>query len=355
MSKNSVKTATGAIPKRPTYSGGFLWGPTPLASAVVQACTGVVAVAMALSIAGPPDAQALARKFTTLSNPQGTNPETYSAGVEDAYFIAFMVLFLTALRAFVNNLIFGHMARAFDVSAKLTPKFMEQGWTASYYTWAFCTGLYIMTTEWGFSTDDYWTSYPHIMHTGIMKAYYLVQLSFWIHMIFVTIVEPWRADFPAMMAHHFITSGLIGFSWSFNFVRVGTAILVEQDFADVFLPIAKMLKYAKRTTACDVMFALFAVAWIPTRHGIFFYIYASCYYDSARLIPGEGQVWNPSAGTFGTPQVMNYFLIVLAIFQCLLLYWLKALITAVYRAITSTGKIDDQRSGSDVSEDDKTD
>ena len=29
-----------------------------------------------------------------------------------------------------------------------------------------------------------------------------------------------------------------------NSLRIGTIILVEQDFADIFLPLAKMLRYA---------------------------------------------------------------------------------------------------------------
>ena len=46
-----------------------------------------------------------------------------------------------------------------------------------------------------------------------------------------------------MMAHHFITIFLIATSYFFNFVRIGHVVLVEQDLADIFLPLAKMFKY----------------------------------------------------------------------------------------------------------------
>ncbi len=83
-------------------------------------------------------------------------------------------------------------------------------------------------------------------------------------MIFITLLEKKRKDFIEMMTHHVITSFLVVSSYLMNFTRAGTAILVEQvskwfsfvsidlvflqDFADIFLPLAKMLKYARFST-----------------------------------------------------------------------------------------------------------
>jgi len=229
-------------------------------------------------------------------------------------------------------------------------KFMDQGWSAVYYSWAFFTGLYIMSTEWGFSSSAWWNAYPYKDHTPQLKAYYLIQLSFWIHMMFVTVVEPKRSDFLAMMAHHIITAGLIGFSYGFNFVRVGTAILVEQDFADIWFPIAKMFRYAGWTRTCDALFATFALAWIPTRHGLFFYILWSCIFDPARLIPPASRAWDPARGLFYDPNVMNIFYVALFIFQGLMIFWLTHLLRAVWNALTKSGQIDDHRSDDDEEE-----
>ena len=67
-------------------------------------------------------------------------------------------------------------------------------------------------------------------------------------------------------------------------LTVTHAILVEQDFADIFLPAAKLCNYIAAGTStaastfqtiADILFALFAVAWIPTRHGVLPLIYYS--------------------------------------------------------------------------------
>lgn len=323
---------------------GFIWGPSLLSQRLVQAGTVAVVSALTLYRVGPPGVQASLSKFVSLSYPVGSK---FGSGTDDIYLVLFLVLLLTSLRVFVNNLVFAPLARFAGVSPKLVPKFMEQGWTTLYYSWAFLTGFTIMYIEWGFHSDAWWTSYPNNIHSFQLKSYYLIQLSFWLHMIFVTLIEPKRSDFLVMMAHHFITTGLLVFSYSCNFTRVGTALLVEQDFADVLLPVAKMFKYAKWRRTCDVVFALFAVCWIPTRHGIFFYILWSCIFDPVRLIPIQNQVWDPPKGLFFSPIAMNIAYAALIIFQGLMLFWLSHLINAVWRALTSTGNIDDDRSDDD--------
>lgn len=79
-------------------------------------------------------------------------------------------------------------------------------------------------------------------------------------------------------------SGLVGTSYVFHFTRVGTAILAEQDLADILLPMAKMFKYADWKGAADAAFAAFALLWIPTRHGIFLIIYWSLWTEAPVIL-----------------------------------------------------------------------
>ena len=48
-------------------------------------------------------------------------------------------------------------------------------------------------------------------------------------------------------------------------VRIGMAIMVCFDLADIFLPLAKALRYLRLEPLDDIAFAVFAVVWIPTR------------------------------------------------------------------------------------------
>lgn len=72
-------------------------------------------------------------------------------------------------------------------------------------------------------------------------------------------------DFRELMIHHFITITLLSVSWANNNVRVGTLVLVSHDVNDIILEGGKMLKYLKKETVCDVLFALFLLSWLVTR------------------------------------------------------------------------------------------
>lgn len=88
------------------------------------------------------------------------------------------------------------------------------------------------------NTDHYWIGYPHNKLSGAFKAYYLIQFGFWLQQIYVVNTDMKRKDYIAMLAHHFITCTLIGWSYSCHLTRIGNAILVVMDVADVFLAVS---------------------------------------------------------------------------------------------------------------------
>lgn len=173
-------------------------------------------------------------------------------------------------------------------------------------------------------------------------------------MVFVTLVEPWQKDFVVMIAHHVVTITMFAGSYYIGMVRVAHAILVEQDFADMFLPAAKMCNYIALgdsplknafQAAADALFATFAVAWIPTRHIILPIIYYSLWTeaeadflaDGCNCGSGRQCVSSPEHGCVLTAETFKTavlaFKIFLGFFQVLLAFWLKELLVAVYKAL----------------------
>lgn len=85
-------------------------------------------------------------------------------------------------------------------------------------------------------------------------------------------------DFWQMFVHHIVTLCLMVFSWACQLHRIGTLVLVIHDFADIPLEGAKMAKYVKRQRLADLIFVVFAIAWIWSRCGL--YPYRVIYYSS---------------------------------------------------------------------------
>lgn len=231
-------------------------------------------------------------------------------------------------------------------------KFADQGWLAFYYTLAFTSGLLIlMEQDWGFSVDGLWQGYPHRELSLVFKTYYLLQLAYCIHQLFVQYIEVWRGDVLVYFAHHFITIGLIVASYRTYWTHFGISILVEQDCADIVLPIAKMFKYIGESsvksfagacnTLADVFFALFSVVWIPTRHVVLpIIIYSIWTYD----LPYS--VCDGIDDCYWSKTVRYSFFGTLFVFHGLLLIWLRDLLLGIYAALFA-GTTNDHRSDSD--------
>jgi len=314
---------------------------TPMLSAACQLTTvGLLAAAQAL---GP---QSLPGKMTSLAYPQ-TNGK-FGMGIDDCYLIAYFVIVFLAARGFLAKYVFIPAAEQLGANGS---KFELQAWQFIFYvsawTWGFVEYCY---SDYYLDNTPLFSNFPSDTHTSSFKLYYLVQTAFWVQMVVLTLTEKWEKDFVPMMAHHFITIGLLCCSYFMGYAKVGHVVLVEQDFADILLPLAKMFRYAKWTQCCDATFALFAVAWIPTRHGVFFWIYAHIWNDAIARFKMEGTYGQG----YATDTVIYGFLIVLGVFQCLLCFWLKLLLEAIWKTLKGGKTANDIDIATDHGGDDKS-
>ncbi len=88
-----------------------------------------------------------------------------------------------------------------------------------------------------FTTQEYFTNYPETRLTPLFKYYYLIEFSFWMQQILTLNLEAKRKDYYQMFGHHILTCILMVSSYMQHTTRIGHAILVTMDFADIFLPV----------------------------------------------------------------------------------------------------------------------
>lgn len=178
-------------------------------------------------------------KFFTLSY---FNPTTqlFNKGSSDWPFVTTFVLIFTFLRAvlmrYVFSPVFYHSAP--HPTLRTATRFAEQAWSLSYYSISFVIGLYIIIhSEYWKNVKELWAGYPQIEMDGFFKAYYLVEMAFWIQQVFVLNIEARRKDFWQMFCHHLVTCTLIFMSYTYNVTRVGNAILCIMDLSDILLSV----------------------------------------------------------------------------------------------------------------------
>ena len=153
-------------------------------------------------------------------------------------------------------------------------KFVEALWRFIFYL-AFCIigyrTLFIPTTaSWVTDSAEFWNDWPMHDLTKKIAFYYQAELGAYFHQLLWTEVS--RSDALEMIIHHFVTIFLVTLSYLTNFTRIGTAILLLHDSADVFLESAKVFNYVSKTPGgswskpvCDGLFFSFAITFFITR------------------------------------------------------------------------------------------
>ena len=317
------------------------------------------------------------RKFFRISY---YNPATgdFALGWDDIFFVFYWSIVFTGLRCIVIDYALAPLAGVLGIRKK-KPKvrFAEQAWIVCYYSVSWCTGIYIVyNSDYWLDLRALWRTWPEREMEGIAKWYYLVQFGFWLQQIVVVNIEERRKDHWQMFTHHIFTCALIFTSYGYHQYRVGTLILCLMDFADVVLPLAKVLKYLHFATACDIAFGVFMVSWFLLRHVLYMTVWYSiyahipqeikygCYRGSAQDLEGPIPIpndWDHLVQPFKNPvglvcwnnNIKWGFLIMLAALQVILIMWFGMIVRVAYKVITGKGAEDVRSDDEDEDEEDE--
>lgn len=282
-------------------------------------------------------------KFFTLQHRVG-GTDLYDIGPDDFYIVVTFILNFLLVRSFLMSRVLTPLAKSYGISKfKAIQRFKEQGWLLIYYvvSWGFGFYLYLIS-DYRFSADALYTGWPHNRMTFLFKLYYLLQAGCWLEQIIVLNIEEKRKDYYQMFSHHIITSCLVIGSYNFYFTRVGHTILLLMDVVDIFLSLAKVLKYCGIDGICDFFFGVFMVTWIILRHGFYNYIFWHACTKATGIMNRDCSVVGPGEICY-TQTVINTFFGLLGGLQILALIWLCMILKVAYRVVTG-GSAEDVRS-----------
>ncbi|KAI0861550.1 longevity-assurance protein [Xylaria cubensis] len=329
-----------------------------------------------------PQERSWTSKFFNLS---GYNPSTgkYAIGHDDLYFVSFCVILFCGIRAGSMEYVLSPLARwCGQTNKKRITRFAEQGWMLMYNTVFWSLGMYIYTTSpYYLKLAELWTDWPQRELEGLTKGYVLAQLAYWIQQMIVVNLETRRHDYWQMIAHHCATIALISSAYAYHHTRVTNLIFVLMDIIELIFPLAKCLKYLGFTTICDVIFGVFLVTWLITRHVIYLMVCYSVYNDSPRLMPAscyQGPA-DDLQGPFPVPEGWSYlltpfrnptgivcmsegirigFLSYLLILQAIMIPWAWAIVRVAIRVVRGDNaedvRSDDEEEEDEVDYDEKT-
>jgi len=229
----------------------------------------------------------------------------------------------------------------------------ETGWRFIYYTTIWCTGLYLLRGEpqW-LDLDESWRNYPFHPLSNKIWYYYIIQAGFYWSLLFSAFtIDVRRSDFWEMAAHHAITILLLSMSFTINFIRCGTMVLICHDTADILLELGKLMRYARWEKCLTVTFCIFLVTWISSRIFYFPLVIIRSVLIAAPDMIQQNYRW---INIFQRPIIPRLFLLMLCILVCLHFFWTIVLFKVAYKSTQEGESLDDIREDSSSGDEEET-
>ncbi|KAH8148479.1 uncharacterized protein LAJ45_07582 [Morchella importuna] len=290
--------------------------------------------------------------YRTAPDPSSHAPTEYQydKGPRDLAF----VLFYTFLFSFTREFLMLQLLRPIALYNNITKKakvsrFMEQSYTAIYFSVFGPFGLYVMyqTPIWYFNSTAYYEAYPHRTHTADFKAYYLLQAAYWLQQCIVLLLqlEKPRKDFKELVGHHMVTLSLIALSYRFHFTWIGLAVFVTHDISDFFLATSKTLNYLDHWFI-GPYFGFFIFVWIYMRHYLNLGILWSVLTEFKNV--GSWEL-NWETGSYKSGLAQSVAITLLGSLQAVNLFWLWLILRIAKRYVLTSDAVDERSEDEDES------
>ncbi|CAD5226312.1 unnamed protein product [Bursaphelenchus xylophilus] len=248
--------------------------------------------------------------------------------------------------------VYRHISGGFLKNSR-TKKILETFWRFAAYSFFFLFGVFALYDKpWLYDVTQGFIAYPKHPVDDVIFWYYMMECSFYFSLLIAAPFDVQRSDSWQMFVHHLITIGLLSFSWTINFVRIGTLILISHDLNDIFLELCKLVRYRRRyPNLSNGLFVVFLISWIASRLIYFpiFVVYTGIV-EGPALIQPDYEVFDFSQ----KPYAPRIILILLIGLMLLHIFWTVLILKIVFKALQE-GEASDIRSDSEEtdSEDDR--
>jgi len=263
---------------------------------------------------------ALQHNVTVEREPNSPLPEVnhYTAGIKDIAATFFYLLIAVVMHAIIQEYLLDKVNKKLHLSKIKHAKFNESGQLLSFYIVSLIWGADIIMKENLYNISNLWDGYPHAAMTFLFKFYFIIQISYWLHIfpeLYFQKIK--KEDMPPKIQYATLYLAFIISAYVLRFTRVTIVLLMLHYVAEAVYHTSRILAYAERTSISKKLFKLGDLLFVLARLGSVIVSVLTFWYGLA-LAPVEQQVVDIAAGNFNT----GLFRFNALVAVCLLQAWL---------------------------------
>merc|ERR1711942_178839 len=181
----------------------------------------------------------------------------YTAGLKDIPAVFFYLLISVVMHAIIQEFLLDKVNKKLHLSKVKYNKFNESGQLLAFYLVSLFWGGDLILRENLFSVSSIWEGYPHNNMTFLFKFYFIIQISYWLH-IFPELYfqKTKKEDMPPKIQYATLYLIFITASYFLRFTRLALVLLVIHYLSEALFHVCRILAYSEKTSISNKLFKL---------------------------------------------------------------------------------------------------
>jgi len=191
----------------------------------------------------------------------------YTNGWKDLCGIIFQMLCWVVVQAVIQEYVLDKINRKLHMSKTKTSKFNDSGNMLPVFIASVVVGIdLIMKENLIPKIQEMWTGYPHTEMSFMLKLFFLLQISYWIHMFpELYFMKARKEDIPEKLAHYSLYLAFISAAYVMNFTRIALVLLVVHFISQAVFHISRILHCAGKSEIAQHAFTLWSCLFVFAR------------------------------------------------------------------------------------------
>merc|ERR1711881_102667 len=243
----------------------------------------------------------------------------YTAGPKDMPAIFFYLLIAIVMHQIIQEYLLDKVNRKLHLSKVKHSKFNESGQLLSFYLVSVIWAGDILFRENLFHVRSLWDGYPHVHMTFMFKFFFIVQLSYWLHIfpeLYFQKIK--REDMGPRVQYASLYIAFIGAAYLLNFTRVALLLLILQYTVEAVFHACRLLSNSEKGEIARPLYHLHEVLFVLARLASITLAVLTFWYGLA-LLPVEQQVIDVANGIFNTSLFRLCALVAIGLLQAWLM------------------------------------
>merc|ERR1712066_1015659 len=244
----------------------------------------------------------------------------YTAGVKDVSAVFFYLLISIVMHAIIQEYLLDKVNKKLHLSKIKHAKFNESGQLLAFYITSIVWAGDIVLRENLLSVASLWEGYPHASMSFLFKFFFIIQLSYWLHIfpeLYFQKVK--RDDWAPKIQYACLYLAFILAAYVTSFTRVALFLLLVHYISEAVFHSCRILAYLEKAAIASKLFklgdALFVIARLSSVT-----MSVLVWWFGLASVPADQQVLDLATGNFNTPVVRLAALLSVCLLQAWLMY-----------------------------------